>query len=71
MDNRNDDIDALAYALAGIMRDFGNTVVEVSDSVMRFVKVFAACRGKVKPRHPRHKQIERARAMMERGQKGK
>jgi hypothetical protein len=71
MDNRNDDIDALTYALAGIMRAFGSMAAEVSDSVARFVKVFTTWPGKVKPRHPRHKQIERARAMMERGQKGK
>ena len=71
MENRNDGIDAVAEALAGIMWAFGSTAAEASDGMARFVKALAACRGKVKHRHPRHKQIEIARAMMERRQKGK
>lgn len=71
MEDRNDSIDAAAEALAGIMWAFGSTTAELIDGMARFAKALIAYRGKVKHRHPRHKQIERARAMMECGQKGK
>ena len=63
-----DGIEAAArqMALAGI------SFAELTDAVVKFVKAlgFYIRKTKIKRFHQRHIQIERARAMMERGQKG-
>ena len=64
-----DGIEAVArnMALAGI------SFAEGAEAAVKLSKAMSVFLGmpKIKRRHTRYKQIERARAMMERGQKGK
>lgn len=64
-----DGIEAVArnMALAGI------SFAEVAEAAVKLSKALSVFLGrpKIKRRYTRYKQIERARAMMERGQKGK
>lgn len=58
--------------LASVMASVGSTAAELYKGVKAFMlSMYEAYRRCKNPRHIRHKQIERARAMMERGQKGK
>lgn len=69
MDRMIASIDALADAIMLAT----TTVNEAAERLARVAELSSYFLGtqRVKHRHPRHKQIERARAMMERGQKGK
>ena len=60
-------------AVARQMANAGISFAEAADAFIKFSQAIRVDIGrlKVKRFHTRHKQIERARTMMERGQKGK